>query len=484
MNRALPLLLLFVVAAGGLAYLALDTGPSNPDESSGRTMVDPGQRPAPMVAEESSTDQSELAAVASTTSTDRLGQDEPARSLEIIPMNFVGQLVPEARITATHRTDERTATGRTKWESIPSGTWELVVEAEGEPVWRREAVLGPGEVKRIAVRLGNQIKVRGTVVDTNGAAITRVPVFFLPKGVTHPQSKDMRRDPNAPREPMKSSNGAITATLEAGGRFQATLPDAGEWRVSVGRPGDPRWTQPKGSELTHGGPDQAMVTVPASASLRVRFTGPEAEHPRQVSAYVYDSRMAQMVLEGRANGQGKGEPTTIKDAQRAAKERALSGAEAAREKARALGYADAEVDQRASGSGTARPMRDENQRAIDQEGGYGREDGDRFRQAANQLFEPGWRMVRSARIESGSALLTDLPGGTDLRFLFVRGTERIVTAGSYRVQDGRTSDGKATLPPPDTGPAEGPDARASIKIGLGESGDTEQERVAGVSWNF
>ncbi|MEM9382773.1 MAG: hypothetical protein AAGB93_22660, partial [Planctomycetota bacterium] len=311
MNRALPLLLLLAVAGGGLAYFALQIASPGADESPRTTAIESNDRPAPKAAEKSSTETEELAAVASLPAPDRMGQAEPARSLEIIPMNFVGQLAAEARITARHRTGERTAAGRTKWESLPSGTWEIVVEAPDEPVWRREVVLAPGETRREVARLGERIKVRGTVVDTNGRPVARIPVFLLPPGVPHPRSKDMKRDLDRPREPMQATNGAITAKVEAGGHFEATVPDAGEFRVSVGRPDDARWTQPKAFELTHGGPDRVTVTVPAFASLNLEITGEKDERPRTVSAYVYDAEMAQMVVDARAATQGKGAPMTL-----------------------------------------------------------------------------------------------------------------------------------------------------------------------------
>ncbi|MEM9380240.1 MAG: hypothetical protein AAGB93_09865, partial [Planctomycetota bacterium] len=183
--------------------------------------------------------------------------------------------------------------------------------------------------------------------------------------------------------------------------------------------------------------------------------------------------------------QGKGAPMTVADAQREAKRRAMSGGSAGSEGTGVAGG----VDGTDAGMGSTNFTRDQAVRTVDQSGGG--EDGGTPRnrplppKPETGIFEPGWRMIRSARVkDDGTALLTGLQGDADLRFLFARGKERIITAGTYRLKDGRTSQGKATLPPPGTGPAEGGDPRAVLKVGPSPKGEGEEEAVAGVVWGF
>jgi hypothetical protein len=470
MNRALPFLLLVAVVAAGLGYFALQTGgrgPARQNDSGVVTDGGPVRDPAPRAADDSSTE-TELVAV----QRDRMfaAGGAPARAFEIIPMNPVGQPVADARITVTQGNDTRTAEGRTKWEDFPSGPWTVVVESDGNPTWTREVSLAPGEKRRIPVYLGDQIRLEGQIVDTAGELVLREQVFFLPRGVNHPERSQMEREGTNPRDPMKATNGAVTAEVMPNGRFRARLPKAGEYRVSVGQPGAARWTQPKPFEFTYGGPDRAEVTVPSHARLELTFDGAESDRATQVSAFRFVPEQARLIDEARArSGADSG---SLADAQRNAKRRAMSQAD--REKMKAMGY---------GGTGTARTTKEEMEDSVTEY--VGADESGRSVSAQHvQLFEPGWRMIKTARVSAeGSALFDKLPSDQDLRFLFVRDSERIVTASSYRVEEAKLSLGRVTLPPPGTGPDGIADSRASIQIGLGPE-QTDVERIAGVVWGF
>lgn len=479
MNRALPLLLLIAVAGAGLTFFALETGRRGPHNAAPTDdVVDAGARP-PIQSVKTTKDTSggqDLAAIAGDVRSQSVSGSGPSKVWDIVPMNSVGQLVPDAAITATRASEVRTGTGRTKWQSLPAGAWELVIESEGNPTWRREVVLVAGRTMRTAARLGEEVRIQGTVVDTNGDPIVRTPVFLLPPGVRHPSRSDMKRDMSRPREPAQAQNGAIPAKLDGNGRFSAKLPRAGPWRVSVGGPEDARWTQSRATELTHGGPDVVTATIPAKATLQITFSGAAAERPRQVSAYVYDARMAVLVTPDRKE-RFIDSGMSIAEAQRAAKKAAMAeGGDGA-----AKGTGDGR-----NRNGTARTTKEEMLAAI--EGGKysnGSDGGEQRGGGADRLFEPGWRMVKSIRVDgAGDAVFTDMPGGEDLRFLFVRGRERIITAGSYRLADGKLSIGAVNLPPLDTTPPQGPDTRGSIKIRVGSARDGVESREPGVVWRF
>ncbi|MEM9799619.1 MAG: hypothetical protein AAGA20_04780 [Planctomycetota bacterium] len=481
MNRALPFLVLVAAMAGGLVYFALQTGhrrPSGaPDASESAVESAPSRNPEP----ERPADVNTTALVELPTSrgSAALG-DGPVERWEVIPMNSVGQLVPEATMTATQGSTVLRSQGRTEWTDIASGQWELVIESEGNPTWKREMVLAPKERRRTAAFLGEEIRIEGAIVDTNGEQLARTPVFLLPPGVSHPSRQDMEPDPDNPRRTARATNGAVTAEIMQGGRFRARLPDDGKWRLSVGPPGAARWTQQKPSELTYGGPDRAAVTVPAYSRLRFEFEGPVEERPSQVSAFIYDAERAQQTLEREAEyAAARQNPMSIADAQREAKRRAMQSAENG--KLDRLGYATQD-SRGGSSTGTAR-------RAVDEASDFayraGQEAGEGKRALGpSPILEPGWRMIRSARVsDTGETILPNLEAGSDLRFYFTREQERHVTAASYRIAAGRTSVAKVRLPPPGTSTPNEVDNRAAVSIALGEQ-DGDVERVSGVVWGF
>jgi len=430
MNRALPLLLLIALAVAGLAFIALEPG-RGPGRQTGTeaTLVDgdPTTRAAPAGQVPDSSRATGLANVPERDGLELAGGSGPAKSWEIVPLNGVGQLVPNARITATSSSEERTAMGRIRWQGVPSGPWSVVIESDGNPTWRREVDLAPQSNRRTAARLGDEIHVKGRVIDTTGRPIVALPVFFLPPGAAHPERADLQRDTSRPRGPAAARNGAIAARPDGHGRFSARLPGANEWRVSVGPAGEPRWTQPKANELTHGGPDRATVTIPATATLRVEYVGERDARPDRISVYAYDIGLATEAIGSEAQGEAVTEPS-ITD----------------------------EVGAKKRGASTV-PTKAKTSVRDGQASGRGLE----------ELFEPGWRVIASAPITAeGKVVLEDMPGGVDLRFLFSRREERIITASSYRLRDGRLSAATIDLPPLGTSPSSGVDTRASVRIAL------------------
>ena len=186
MNRALPLLLLIALAVAGLAFIALEPG-RGPGRQTGTeaTLVDgdPTTRAAPAGQVPDSSRATGLANVPERDGLELAGGSGPAKSWEIVPLNGVGQLVPNARITATSSSEERTAMGRIRWQGVPSGPWSVVIESDGNPTWRREVDLAPQSNRRTAARLGDEMGHLRSGEGPNDTATAFVQVCpHLPRG--------------------------------------------------------------------------------------------------------------------------------------------------------------------------------------------------------------------------------------------------------------------------------------------------------------
>lgn len=458
MNRAIPLSLLAVTIAGGLGYFAL-MGPGTRStygsgaEGGGVLVTQPDGGAGAVEPSPSGVD---LAAVhPDRAAQDAHGDSGPALEWEIIPMNQVGQLIVTAKITATRGDGTRTGEGRVRWVQVPSGTWSVVIEAEGMPRYETEVTLQAAGRRRTVVRLGHEVRVEGTVVDTFGQPIARSTVYFLPTGIGHPENavplqRTFRSQKNGlsskgkatgkPGKERAGTTGPALATVavqtDAGGRFRAVLPRTGDWRVSVGPLGDARWTQRKAMELRNGGPNNVLVTVPALAQLGLRFGGPDSERPSRVTIYHFDAGLA-----ARAGiERGDEEARAMKNAAVLAKERALGqlmdGAKA--------GGSEPDEGGTSALLGAARPSLDVAASGSDTHGGPVADEPP----SHAPLFEPGWRTMRTDPISGTETILGDLPGGEDLRFLFVRGREHIATVAATRLRNGERSVGTVSLPRP------------------------------------
>ena len=77
----------------------------------------------------------------------------------MVVLNEVGQPLPEAQILATRVGSELESTGRERWEGVASGPWDLRVEMEGFPTWRREVILESGKRVRTVARLAQGLRI-------------------------------------------------------------------------------------------------------------------------------------------------------------------------------------------------------------------------------------------------------------------------------------------------------------------------------------
>jgi hypothetical protein len=418
---------------------------------------------------------------ASEASADDLGG--PAKSWQVIPMNAAGQMLKAATVRATHpgTAKELTGTGRIRWDAPPSGEWVLAVEAEGLPNWESTVTLREGKREMTPAYLGTAIRIRGTLVDLNGHPVTGIPAYFLPANANHPGRDDMEREGQGPRGPLVPNNGAIPTKLGAKGEFQAVLPEAGKWRFSVGAPGKARWTQPAGTPLKNGGPNTAVITIPARGTLRLEFESPVDERPNEVVVYTFNSSRQ------RPNSAGTGGVGEAGNPDAKIVERDLAEMQRLREAALSnLSPAEREaLTQKIIG----RSLNDSSDWAPPRTAGDpGAAQGDdRSGGSPSSPLEEGWRALRSVRPDpTGETLISNLPTRADLRFMFVRGTERIVTPGAQQLALGAEIKGTVFLPPLGTGPPvtdSNPrpvDARASVLLQAPDPATTQ--RQIGVVW--
>ncbi len=429
MNRALPLLLLIAAIAGGLGYMALRPASPAKDSSDGAARHTTGGD-----AVDSTPEDVEIAPVAPLGSTAR---GETALMWDIIPMTHVGQLVRDARITATRGGQERTGAGRTKWTDAAAGTWDLVVEAEGKPTWRRTVTVPAGERTRTVARLGDSLRIDGTIIDSFGEPVAGTTVYLLPRGTLHPTRAAVKPTSSLPASRTPEEAKYLSAMTDASGQFRVDVPAAGAWRISVGAPGDARWTQSRTSDLTHGGPGKVIATIPALARVLFECAGPASDRPTLVRAYRFDAEATQRAdLSKLDNPVKKPGPQKSKEEQ-------------------ADGVSTEQSEDGSTYTSNGRPP--------------------------GQLFDTGWVLYRSARVESdGTAVLRDLPSTEDFRFFFMRQAERMVTAGSYRFQANKRSIAAVSLPATGSVTAGTVDERASLRVRI----EDVEAQEPGVSWSF
>ena len=468
MNRSVLLIAFAALMAAGLVLVALD--PVAIEQEATETEIEASAEPAlpPQPAEGPG---ESLASIAKEREFNPITDQGPARSWEVVVLNEVGQPLPEARITATRTGRSLEASGRKRWETVDSGPWNLKVEMEGLPTWRREVVLESNKRTRTVARLGESIRITGSLVDELGAKVTGQPVFFLPPGVGHPTSRDLVRDESNPRGLAQPRNGAVAAELLPGGRIKASLPSDGTWRVSVGRPGDARWTEKVGQQLTYGGQEQVEITVPALGQVHMEFSQEGEERPRQVSVHIFDPQHAAAILRSRQQG--------VSDYATDEGQLEKSGDQVSYEAIKQKMQAKQAAKELAAAQGTVKPIKMEMNNSVKE-----------VREMAGKnparapAFEPGWRMVKSARPDpNGVAKLTGLPLGTQMRFLFVRGKEQITTAAAFQLRDCQPRLGIPSLPGLDTTPSSGPDNRATVALQPSPV-ETRPPAETGARWTF
>lgn len=507
MNRAIPLLIATAAIGGGLAFFALKTSPTGPIQDLNDDPIDMSEESSPpvKVASEAPASAVNLVDVGEGPRASMVATGGRAKAWEIIPINSVGQRIDTANIKAVPSSEVGNgippleAVGRIKWEDVPSGIWTLTVTAEDTPTWTRDVEVRANRTTRTPVAMGPEIRITGVLRDSNGAALShKTPVFLLPKNAMHPTLGQRRGKAKSGK--VELPGGVIAAQTDNKGRFQARLPEAGEYRISVGdiRSADtPRWAQEKPFELTYGGPDHIVATVPARPELTVRFSGPKEERPTAVAAYVYDADRAAQMARRVDKSPGELSNMSLEEAQKNAKAKALKG----------LGYAGGDEAGGKDGSprggsgrgkagggargkaggrggqGTARTMSEENRRMQEQNLSEQENLGGRVEHAP--LFDPGWRSIGSRPVTAeGEVLFTDLPEREDIRFLFIRGSERITSMAPIRMRAQQRGIGTVSLPTPAPASAPKNSNLASVKVTDRPTEDDAPTLAAGVEWTI
>lgn len=479
MNRALLLVLTVGLAAAGLSYVLLSSPgatlpadtPEEPTAGLARKGADLPVKARPKMDTLEAVPDREPPVVTEGT----------LAAWEIVPMNAKGQAQTNATITATYRDGtELTGTGQTTFNGVPYGEWTVVVTQEGEPEWRREMTIDSRTKRRMYVYVGEEQRIAGEVVDTYGAPVGDVHVLFLSPGMSHPTTADIKATGGLDR-----IEGVTHAkTTKTTGKFRMRLPEPGRYRVSVGAPGKARWTLREPVEVTSGGFDFARIVIPATSSLAMSFPDPTTR-PTQVGAYVFDAdRAARHAAQQAERGSNR-----ITDVG-AAREELL---ESAKNEELARAKAEGRSPRPLEGGNIPLPLKEQNRRTFERNmDEYGTDDGDRDGKRTGRrepvrapLFEPGWRSVRTSYPDAnGQVLLRDLPEREGLRFLFVRGRERIVTPTQLTIASGRRNIAEVTLP--DLSNEQGTIVQSqNAMVRVSEDRDAAEQMIeAGVTWSY
>ena len=467
MPKALLLIIFAALLGGGLALLEWQSV-DQPDASAPTS----GEPASQAVLEEASrkppaSTTADLVPIASPSPVATASIGGQAKSWQVIPMNQLGQLLHEARVTAVPGEGVEDAAlsgaGRTTWRELASGEWTLTIEAEGLPPWSKTVVLLEGAKERTAAHLGHELRIEGRVVDLNGDPVGNSLAYFLPGGTGHPERTDIVREGGDPKGKLVPNNGAVALRLGPKGTFKMVLPEANLWRFSLGPPGAARWTQSGGVPLKNGGPNSVTITVPARSSLRLSFEGEAKERPSEVVVFAFAGQLP--------GGNSRVTNHPGRDAIHEGKGAGPDDVERARREAIFMSLPEAERDV-IKGSIARGEIRD----VTEWDPGPAASSG-----GGESLLDDGWRVIRSGRPSAGGeAILHKLPTETDLRLVFVREGARIAMASSIRLRVGRESVARVALPPLGTAAGDPTDLHASVTMVTEASGDLPGQ--VGVVW--
>jgi hypothetical protein len=291
---------------------------------------------------------------------------------------------------------------------LAPGAWSLHVVADGYPAWRQVVELAPGAPLRTVVRLTDEARLSGVVLDVRGEPVARTPLYLLPEGAGHPAQKG-------------AAFGVTRATTSHDGSFAFRVTGGGAYRLSLGEAGPAARATSEPIELAVGPERTARWVVPALVRLTVSVEGLDAAEVVQV-AIVTDEEASQAVAAGGAQ-----------DAETAGSGTAPPRPRAPKPSDPATGGA-ADGD---SGAGAeASPMSPDMRRHVEAE---------RARMA--NATEQDGRPLRDLRVEAGrTAVAEGLPTGGVLRFRLQRGAERVNVSTIFQPRAG--DDARLTIDAP------------------------------------
>jgi hypothetical protein len=429
--RALLLILAVLALGGGLAYFLTSEAP-RPSSDDGPLVSGLGQAPRATAPEDVPSQRGTL---------ERAQLVGLSGAWTIIVVGPRGESLNDARITArlgdTTET-AKTAKGRATLTGLEPGTWQLTVSHEGLPTWDAAvAVEGGGKETRTPVKLTNQIRVAGNVLDERGEPVGGVTLWLLRENESHPTDAQLAK-------------GLIQHTSTTDGRFQLDTEEPGRWKLSVGRAGQKPRFESAVFELEHGPERRAKVVVPARARLVVDVPSDDYKGPNILTVLAQREGPPPNVETTKSSD---GDTTHTEDGSQTSP----SELEAVRRKRAALGDAGAEGGDGDEAFAKAQSLEqlsgEQRQRMQEAEQRMERE-----RQRRARLIEEGWTNVRSVRFERGMpGEIAELPEEKSLRFVLYRGSEGFQVAETLVAPRGASVRLTLTPPPPFAPGAELPD---------------------------
>ena len=259
--RSLPIALVFVAAAAGVAWLAFaeglfgEGGSPSPVEI---TRVGPDRAPG-------SGGGAGAMALASDLEDGRadaaLG---PATPFELLVLDERGARLSEATVRLTSDDgQELVATSSQTWKDFPAGNWRVEATHPGLLPYHRDFPVVAQRKNRLVVQMWETLPVRGRVIDRFETPLNAAFVWLLPEGESHPV------DEEAAVELQKS----IT---NMDGTFELRVGALGRYRLSAGKPGKALVTMSSAIELHPGGPQEVEGVVSNRTQLEVVLDNPPA----------------------------------------------------------------------------------------------------------------------------------------------------------------------------------------------------------------
>jgi hypothetical protein len=405
MLRGTHFILLSLVAASGLSYLALRSTESGSGATGPPEPVTLSQGATPgggAVEAESEAHAMELR--------DPRGAEGAVGVWELIPVNERGQPLPQAKVTARSGDEVQTGTGRVRWTGLTPGLWEVTVEADGLPTWRGPVTLEPNTPHhRTPVRLGDGFFVKGTVRDTEGRSVARTPIAFE----SSPGAGDQR----------------IVGRTDSKGHFSVELPTAGNYRFSAGPPEDARWIETTpGTKLWNGGPAFAEVTVPPACHLLLEFEGDAAKRPSRVELFAFDKDRA-----ARQDAMDAEQAEREADLRRRRNEAELAAKLKLKE---SLAKDGAQEPPGKPGGPSTRPT--PRSRPTVKRNPRGRGRGANSAPTADGLLGNGWHRIYSSPVAEAKLPVEGLPHGEPLRLVVHKDGVRHAATGTITLQKARS----------------------------------------------
>lgn len=196
--------------------------------------------------------------------------DTPLAALEVRVVDPHGAPLPQATIRATTEASGEAlqARGRTFWTELEPGAWQLEVTHADYPTHRTRVFLTADQSLRHIVQLDTLLPVRGRVIDRFGRPRAATEVWFLKPGERHPSAAPPGASPAVP----VSTDLPLLTVCGRRGRFEIDLPEAGPWRVSLGRAGDELAHMRRPRELHHGDRGELEVVLAGTTWLEVVCT--------------------------------------------------------------------------------------------------------------------------------------------------------------------------------------------------------------------